>query len=522
MKKIEKIVQYHEQSKHSPSRYAASLGYMDWSTQPDPFREYIGSSKTDMKLPTDDDKPTYGELFNSNIAPSNITLDTLSTFFRYSLGLAAIKNYGGSSWALRCNASSGNLHPTEAYALLPQIEGVSKSSSIVHYAPKNHSLELLQTLDQEFPMSGGFYVILSSIAWREVWKYGERAFRYCQLDVGHAYRAMQISAKMVGWTTKMLYSFSDDRLEEMIGLNLKERFYQNENEHADLILFVSTQDALENDLNIKDFSKIGHIDSIANRLSSSHHDWPIVESMYELCKKGEQKEFFEEEKRVEKSSDQNSARLILQRRSAQNMNPNDRMMRREDFFQIISGVSYKLEGMDREAHVSLLCYVHTVEELERGLYIIIRDEKHYEILKSQCDETFEWLTITNDQEVLLYRLKAGDFQYFSKASSCNQDIASEGSFAISMLSEFEDILHKKGGWYYRYLYYECGQIGQQLYLDATANGYSATGIGCFLDDVIHQMIGLKSKKFQVLYNFTIGKAITDRRIETTLFSKKSV
>ena len=54
----------------------------------------------------------------------------------------------------------------------------------------------------------------------------------------------------------------------------------------------------------------------------------------------------------------------------------------------------------------------------------------------------------------------------------------------------------------------------QIYLDSTANGYSATGIGCFLDDIIHQLMGFKSKKFQVLYNFTVGSAILDSRLQT--------
>ena len=33
-------------------------------------------------------------------------------------------------------------------------------------------------------------VVLTSIHWREAWKYGERAFRYCQHDLGHAIAAV--------------------------------------------------------------------------------------------------------------------------------------------------------------------------------------------------------------------------------------------------------------------------------------------------------------------------------------------
>ena len=32
------VVAYHERTKHHFHRYAAAQGYMDWATQPDPFR----------------------------------------------------------------------------------------------------------------------------------------------------------------------------------------------------------------------------------------------------------------------------------------------------------------------------------------------------------------------------------------------------------------------------------------------------------------------------------------------------
>ena len=40
----EVVVAYHERTKHHQHRFARSLGYMDWATQPDPFRRYDGAS----------------------------------------------------------------------------------------------------------------------------------------------------------------------------------------------------------------------------------------------------------------------------------------------------------------------------------------------------------------------------------------------------------------------------------------------------------------------------------------------
>lgn len=106
--------------------------------------------------------------------------------------VSAWKQAGATRWALRCNPSSGNLHPTEVYLLIGALPGLGDAPGLYHYAPREHGLErradcnaaLLTAMMREFPAQA-FLVGLSSIHWREAWKYGERAFRYCQHDVGH-------------------------------------------------------------------------------------------------------------------------------------------------------------------------------------------------------------------------------------------------------------------------------------------------------------------------------------------------
>ena len=45
------VAAYHERTKHHYRRSAASLGYMDWATQPDPFRRYDGAPLIRLPLP---------------------------------------------------------------------------------------------------------------------------------------------------------------------------------------------------------------------------------------------------------------------------------------------------------------------------------------------------------------------------------------------------------------------------------------------------------------------------------------
>ena len=56
-----------------------------------------------------------------------------------------------------------------------------------------------------------FLVALTSIHWREAWKYGERAFRYCQHDAGHAIGALRFAAALSagGWRCCPLVGCAD-------------------------------------------------------------------------------------------------------------------------------------------------------------------------------------------------------------------------------------------------------------------------------------------------------------------------
>ncbi len=112
----------------------------------------------------------------------------------------------------------------------------------------------------------------------------------------------------------------------------------------------------------------------------------------------------------------------------------------------------------------------------------------------------------------LYLLEFGDFKLASKAISCNQNIASDGAFSLGMLVEFDNQIKIYGTHRYKELYWTCGAIGQQLYLEATSLNLSATGIGCFLDDIFHNLLGITNTKYQSLYHFTIGRGLIDSRL----------
>ena len=200
----EEIFLYHEATKHHFNRYARSSGFLDWRNQPDPFRVYAGVERFHLPLLEKDAREDRMALYQRTDMPAQPAVTaSVGAFFELSMGLSAWKSAGESRWSLRMNPSSGNLHPTEAHLVWPGTDDIP--GGVYHYHPFYHMLEQRMALPEALGnairktfCSGAFLVGISSIFWRESWKYGERAFRYCLLDAGHALAAMSVSAGLLG------------------------------------------------------------------------------------------------------------------------------------------------------------------------------------------------------------------------------------------------------------------------------------------------------------------------------------
>ena len=81
-------------------------------------------------------------------------------------------------------------------------------------------------------------VALSSIHWREAWKYGERAFRYCQHDLGHAIAALSLASAIVGWRARLLPAWSHSSIAALAGLDRADDFFEAEREEPGALLAI--------------------------------------------------------------------------------------------------------------------------------------------------------------------------------------------------------------------------------------------------------------------------------------------
>ena len=539
----EVVVAYHERTKHHSHRYAASLGYLDWASQPDPFRRYSGADIVRLPLPEPGRLLPYRQLYALVSVPSEpLSLESLSLFFRYALSLTAWKRFHETTWSLRANPSSGNLHPTEGYAVLPTIERLGDAPALYHYAPREHGLERRAILDVQtwselcapFP-EGSFFVGLSSVHWREAWKYGERAFRYCQHDAGHALATLRIAAAALGWGLVLLDGISTRAIAGLFGLNRGDDYGTAEREEPELLALVtsglpSTSPRLLNGL------AAGSIGArwcgSANTLSLEHSArWPVIDEVAQATRRTESAPIPEEFSGFPTQAELfgipvghgllTAEKAILGRRSAVAMDGSTAISQ-EAFFRMLArlmptqgGRSMPWDAIPWRPRIHLGIFVHRVEGVSRGLYALARDPGKLAALKEVMRREFRWQRLPSCPPGLpLYLLEEGDCRALAATVSCGQDIAGDGAFSLGMIADYMDSLTTYGATFYRNLFWEAGMVGQVLYLEAEEAGIRSTGIGCYFDDSVHEAFGITSREWQSFYHFTVGGPVDDTRLTT--------
>ncbi|WP_353572883.1 SagB/ThcOx family dehydrogenase [Candidatus Albibeggiatoa sp. nov. BB20] len=524
------VMAYHNQTKHHFERYANGPEHIDWEQQPSGFRYYEGAKQIELPLVADKINVQFDDLYTEpkNIFP--LSLKNLSGLLELAFGLSAWKQFDDSRWPLRCNPSSGNLHPTEAYVITDDMDDLKVA--VYHYVSEHHILEqrgIFADSQQLQPIlsSNHFLIGLSSIPWREAWKYGERAFRYCQHDVGHAIAAVRYAAACFGWKASVLPSWSDAEIAQLLGLNQTDDFHSNEIEIPETVLLIQTQQQANTCVcsgeHLAPVMQTIQWQGKANLLDPKHHyEWPTIDKTIEITKKP----VTEEEKYLAPAlpalppiADIQAAQLIRQRRSAQQFDGKS-ILGLDHFYRMLDCTlpregSHFWDVFKSQPRLHLIFFVHRVDGLANGLYILARHDAAVETLKQQLQhEKFTWQKPDSCPEHLaFYHLVSANAQNAAQRLSCHQNIASHSAFSLGMLAEFEDHIQAET-WAYRRLFWEAGIIGQILYLEAEAAGMRGTGIGCFFDDAVHEVLGIKNHSLQSIYHFTVGMPVEDARLQT--------
>jgi SagB-type dehydrogenase family enzyme len=502
---IERLFAYHQSTKHTYYSVRSSAHYLDWSNQPNPFRTYEGAPV--VVLAADPGFPNTGtfeamgaldgrtriatENDSRNLDPVRLDAIWLSSLLWHSMAVSSWKKVPrtGDRYSLRVNPSSGNLHPTETYLALNGFTGVE--DGLYHYRADRHALEirsagswtqhLAHALMIPWAAESSLIVGLTSIFWREAWKYRDRAYRYCCHDLGHAMMSLLLAARALGLPGGAITHFADSRLTRTLGLaggdEAPMAFLVFPSKNSSARNFTPPQEkfvGVANELSTEEVPYellLGvHCSTI---LPDSAGLAPHVSPPNAVIAGGPTPELFREP-----VSDSSLGAIVRRRRSALDFDARTVPMERSEMEQLLDFATRdwladwrgNFSGEPTEAgtgadFVTLYLYVHRVRDCESGVY--------------------RW----DASRRRLEQLHRGNVERVAAYLSLEQVLAGNACFAISMVADLAAAAEIFGNRGYRYVHFEAGAIGQRLYLGAEALGWNATGIGAFYDDDVHRYLG---------------------------------
>src|SRR5262249_40477393 len=333
--------------------------------------------------------------------------------------------------------------------------------------------------------------------------------------------AVRIAASLYGWTARLLPDWSHADIAALTGIDRDADFVEAEREEPGCLLVVSRLSSVGSRQSVVSRESILHAvragqwTGRANQLSADHIQWTFIDEIAEATRDpGREPIPLSLAAPAPPALPVFPSDIVLQRRSAVAFDGRS-SIDLGTMITMLQAVMPDLPAFDVlwwSARIHFVLFVHRVNGLDPGLYLLLRDAESGERLKAALGR--EFLMEQASDALPLVRLAHGDCGALARRVSCDQDIAADGFFSLGMIAEFDQSLDRFGPSFYRHLFWESGVVGQVLYLAAEAAGARATGIRCFYDDPVHDVLGLAGHLFQSLYHFTVGVPVEDTRLTT--------
>jgi SagB-type dehydrogenase family enzyme len=334
--------------------------------------------------------------------------------------------------------------------------------------------------------------VLTSIVWREAWKYGERAYRYCLHDMGHAWQALALSAQAIGCDSFAVGNFPDDEVAQLCRPHMDEWPMLIVSLHGKSI---PVREA--------DTAKTVWFGGQANLLSKEMIAHPLIDSIHFATKRSSSSSGTSTAESAPTgsgeiklpspaSSTRGFGEVARMRRSALDFLGGKQSMSLAQLSAILAVTAQPLSAdFAGTRFIQLSLYPHRVDGLQPGVYRF-------------------W-----PERAELEQIKSGDQRVAAAGLSLGQNLAGNACVTFSMIGDLERAARTYGDRGYRYVHFEAGAIGHRLYLAAEAFGLGATGIGAFYDDEVHRHLNLVLNQGQVVYHFAIGYPVPDPRVSAS-------
>ncbi|MBI4446009.1 MAG: SagB/ThcOx family dehydrogenase [Acidobacteria bacterium] len=469
---------YHNLTKHSYESVRKDRHYLDWETQPLPFKVY--PDLPPIPLPRE-----WEELRSSALAalnPSPVgddkapTLTDLSALLYFSAGILKSRRYPGGEMFFRAASCTGALYEIEIYLVCRDLEGLR--AGVYHFNPGDFSLRLMRPGDYRGLIASAagdepsllyapVVLIFSGTFWRNAWKYRNRTYRHFGWDNGTILANTLAVSVGYGLSTKVVLGFEDETLNELLNLDVKREVVLSlVSLGRDRDTVLGRKQTLE-PLKLGVVAQKGEIDypemrqmHSATFLTSAQEVAEWRSHHYSPKHPAPQGESFRlAPAPVEKYPD-SVERVISRRGSSRSFQR--KSITFEQFSTILHYASLNLWADFLSSSGTLndwYLIVHDVDGVQPGSYFFHRDRRAIELLRT------------------------GNFRNLAGRLGLEQALPADAAFDVFFLSDLHAVLEALGNRGYRAAQLEAGILGGKIYLASYAVHLGATGLTFYDDEV---------------------------------------
>ena len=506
---------YHDGTKHSQESLRTNRHYLDWETQPIPFKIYRNLEPIPLSQQLSSSGMPALEAISQIAAEAqgsvSATRQILAEILFLSAGITRRRSYPGGEMLFRAAACTGALYHIDIYLVCGDLADLE--AGVYHFSPHDFALRRLRQGDYRGVVIGAAgaepsllkaraILISASTFWRNAWKYQSRAYRHCYWDNGTILANLLAAAAARRVYAKVVLGFRDAPVSDLLGLDSQREAVLS------LVALGHTGDE-----SAAPWRDIEPLEPETVPLSKKEVEYPAMRAMHEassLESEGEvvtwrgaaksrgiedagvnqadgarkdERRIFRLQPLSQTEMPQDSFEDVIMRRGS------TRQFSREPitFAQLstmLDRATRAIAGdvLDPEDPLNdLYLIVNAVEGLPAGAYVYQRASRALELLKP------------------------GEFRSEAGYLGLGQAIPADCSVNVYFLADLQRVLKRFGNRGYRAAQLEASITAGKLYLAAYAQRLGASGLTFFDDDVIDFFSPHAAGK-SVMFLIALGKS----------------
>lgn len=492
---------YHDGTKHSPESIRSSRHYLDWENQPVPFKLYqdLAPIPLPKNIPPSSVSglEAIGSPANSPDPHSAVGLRNLAKMLFLSAGITKKISHHGHDMFFRAAACTGALYHIELYVVCGGIEGLD--AGVFHFSVSDFSLRrlregdyrrtLVEATSGEAAVSAApVSIVLTSTFWRNAWKYQARTYRHSFWDSGTILANTLAVAAADSLPVKIVLGFADELVNGLLDVD-------SNKEVAVALLAVGAGGAPPSQA-----PPITPLSYATGPLPKTEVSYPGIRKMHaasSLRQAAEVAAWRGETApppaptpvgRIIPLPAMSSARdapsieqVILRRGSSRSFarEPITLAQLANALGAVRSAIPTDFLGPQAGTLTDVYLLVHAVTGLPSGAYFLRRDHAALELLME------------------------GDFRDTGGFLGLGQELPADAAVDTFFLTDLRRVLERFGNRGYRAAQMEAAILGGRMYLAAYAQGFGATGL-TFYDDEVSDFFSPHAAGKSVMFLTALG------------------